>query len=46
MSHQCYVCGNVVSYDNLAYECMCVNNTPVKYRGICNAHNPIPDKLE
>ncbi len=46
MSHQCYVCGNVVSYDRLLYECMCFNDTPIKYRGICNIHEPIPNRSE
>lgn len=41
----CYVCGNEVMYNSLAYKCMCIHpNDSVKYRGICNVHNPLPDR--
>lgn len=46
-THLCYVCGTAVSYDQLSYECMCFNpNTELKYRGVCNLHNPLPPKSE
>lgn len=44
-THTCYVCGNEVSRDSLAYECMCFHaDTNMHLRGICDVHIPLPDR--
>lgn len=44
-THTCYVCGDDVAQEALAYECMCYHpNTNMQLRGICDAHNPVPER--